>query len=100
MLSTTTKDDARSYNLLYLTTPSLWGQWPFLPLIRRQDNQEEECGVLCDIMGMAEKPGFAATVFLDNIFCVPTDVNEILAMPKETHDTPEEVYDAGWRVDG
>jgi hypothetical protein len=99
MLSTTSKDDLRKYNLLFLTTPSLWANWPFLPLMRRSEGREEECGVLCDLMGMAGMPGFGATVFLDNLFCVPIDLNDILVMPRETYDTAEEVYEAGWRVD-
>ncbi len=98
MLSTTSKDELRTRNLLYLTTPSLWFFWPFLPLVRRKEGQEE-FGVLCDMMGMAQKPGFSATVIKSNLFCMPTNVNEILELPKEVHDTAEEIYESGWRVD-
>ena len=99
MLSTTSKDPLRTYNLLYLTTPSLWAHWPFLPLMRRREGQEEECGVLCDLMGMSQTPGYSATVFLTNLFFMPPNVNDILSLPKEAHDTPEEIYEADWRVD-
>jgi hypothetical protein len=99
MLSTTSKDELRTRNLLYLTTPSLWAHWPFLPLMRRREGQEEEFGVLCDLMGMSQTPGFSATVFLCNLFCMPPNVNDILELAKEVHDTAEEVYDTGWRVD-
>ena len=99
MLSTMSKEEPRIRNLLYLTTPSLWAHWPFLPLMRRTEGQEEEYGVLCDLMGMAQMPGFSASIFKSNLFCMPTNVNDILALDKEAHDTAEEVYDAGWRVD-
>ena len=99
MLSTTSKDESRLYNLLFLTTPSLWAHWPFLPLIRRREAQDEEYGVLCDLMGMAQKTGFSDKVFLSNLFCMPPNVNDILALAKEVHDTPDEIYDAGWRAD-
>jgi hypothetical protein len=82
-----------------LTTPSVWAHWPFLPLMRRKEGQEEECGVLCDLMGMAQMPGYTATVFKSNLFFAPPHVNGILALPREVFDTPEEIYDADWRVD-
>ena len=40
----------RQRNLAFLTRPCLWKCWPFLPLVRRRDGQEE-LGVLCDLMG-------------------------------------------------
>ena len=99
MLSTTSKDELRTRNLLYLTTPSLWAHWPFLPLMRRREGQEEEYGVFCDLMGMSQTPGYSATVFLSIVFFMPRNLDDILTMPKEVHDTAEEIYDAGWRVD-
>ena len=48
---------------------------------------------------MSGRTGYSATVFLVNLFCVPGDEGELLALPKEVHDTPEEVYESGWRVD-
>ena len=71
MPSTTTTECDRSRNLLFLATPALWGCWPYLPLVRRNPGEGEECGLLCDF----------------------------LALPKEVFDSPEEVYSAGWRVD-
>jgi hypothetical protein len=38
-------------------------------------------------------------VFLCNLFLLPRTLEEFIALPKEVYDTPEEVYDAGWRVD-
>ena len=51
MLSTTSEVDLRNRNLLHLATASLWAFWPFLPLVRRTEGQEEEFGVLCDLTG-------------------------------------------------
>jgi hypothetical protein len=91
----------RSRNLLFLATPSLWERWPFLPLIRRMQGGEDdyECGVLFDLMGLHGMTGFAATVWMTNLFTLPQTLDDFLALPKEVFDTPEEVFAAGWRVD-
>ena len=99
MPSTTTTECDRSRNLLFLATPSLWGCWPYLPLVRRNPGEGEECGLLCDVMGLTGTPGSSATVFACNLFLVPADLDDLLALPKEVFDLPEEVYAAGWRVD-
>ena len=75
MTAATAADCDRSRNLLFLARPTLWPAWPFLPLMRRKPRQAEE------------------------YFWVPPDEAEFLAMPKETFDSPEEVFGAGWRVD-
>ena len=89
----------RLRNLTYFTTPALWGCWPFLPLVRRRPGMEEECGLLCDVLGLGGPPGFTATVISCNLFLVPPCLDDLLAFPKEVFDLPEEVYAAGWRVD-
>ena len=89
----------RSRNLLFLTRPTLWPAGPFLPLMRRRPGREEECGLLYDAFNLSGKTGFAATVFLVNLFCIPSDEDEFLALPKESYDTAEEIYEASWRVD-
>ena len=99
MLSTANATGDRSRNLLFFTTPALWPCWPYLPLVRRQPGKEEECGLLCDVMRRTGMPGFTATVVLCNLFLVPADLDDFLALPKEVFDLPEEVYSAGWRVD-
>lgn len=88
-----------SRHLLFMTTPALWEHWPFLPLVRRSPGKEEECGLLCDVLGLKGTPGFSATVVLCNLFLVPPRLDDFLALPKEVFDTAEEVYAAGWRVD-
>jgi len=88
----------RLRNLLFLSTPKLWPVWPFLPLIRRRPGCADECGLLYDAFGLKGTTGYGATVFLCNLFLLPTEP-ELLALPREAHDTAEEVYDAGWRVE-
>src|SRR5437588_11768501 len=94
-----TAERDRARNLLFMTRPALWPAWPFLPLMRRRPGQEEECGLLYDAFNLSGKTGLSATVYLVNLFCIPSDEAEFLALPKETFDSPEEVFGAGWRVD-
>lgn len=91
--------NGRQRDLLFFTTPSLWPQWPALPLVRRREGQDEEMGLLLDVMGLEGPPGYSATVLLCNLFELPPTLREALALPRECFDTPEEAYQAGWRVD-
>ena len=50
-------------------------------------------------MGLASRPGFSATVFICNLFLLPPTLEEVLRLPREAFDTPEEVLEAGWTVD-
>jgi len=56
--------EERVRNLLFLSTPRLWPVHPFLPLIRRKEGGEEDCGVLYDLFGLKGVTGYGATVFL------------------------------------
>ena len=96
-MSTTTpaSEHDRQRNLLFMSRPALWPQWPFLPLVRRRPGRADECGVL----GLGGPAGHSATVHIANLFTLPGRLEEILALPKEVHDLPEEVYEAGWRID-
>ena len=67
--------------------------------MRRLPGKEEECGLLYDALHVSGKTGYSAAVLLCNLFCIPSDEAELLAMPKETFDAPEEIFDAGWRID-
>ena len=89
----------RARNLLFLSRPTLWPTWPYLPLMRRRPGQEEEYGVLYDAFNVSGKTGYSSTVLLSNLFQVPSTEDELLALPHETYDSPEEIYDADWRVD-
>lgn len=93
------EDKTRQRNLLFFTTPRLWPHWPFLPLVRRQTSQEEECGLLFDAQQVHNLPGYSATVFLCILFLLPSTLTEFLNLPRESFDLPEEIYEAGWRVD-
>ncbi|HEV3117806.1 MAG TPA: hypothetical protein VGY58_12180 [Gemmataceae bacterium] len=90
----------RQRNLLFLTTPTLWSTWPFLPLMRQRPGCEQEFGVLYDLFHVSGRTGFSNTVFLSNLFLMPRTESEILKLPRESFDTVEEVYAASWRVDG
>jgi hypothetical protein len=99
MSTATSTDSERRRNVLILTTPSLWQLRPFLPLVRRLPGKDEELGVLCDLFAAFHLTGYSSTVFNANIFLMPRKLEDILALPREMYDTPEEVYAAGWRVD-
>ena len=99
MPPTAAADRVRARNLLLMGQPSLWPNWPFLPLVRRLPGQEEEYGLLYDALHVSGKTGYSSAVLLCNLFDVPSDETAFLALPRETFDSPEEVYGAAWRVD-
>jgi len=86
-------------DLLFLRTPALWPTWPFLPLMRRRPGQEEEYGVLYDFAGTSGRTGFGATVFFSNLFLMPVNEEQMLALPREVFDNAEEIVANGWHVD-
>ena len=88
----------RARQLLFVRTPALWPAWPFLPLIRRT-GAAEELGLLFDARGVAGLTGYSATVFLANLYALPPTVEALLASPRETYDSTDEVLDARWRID-
>jgi hypothetical protein len=88
----------RERNLLFLGRPDLWPGWPFLPVVRREHDTEQQ-GVLFDALHAINLTGFSATVFCTNLFEIPEDLGSLLAIPREMFDTPEELYAAGWRID-
>jgi hypothetical protein len=99
MSTTSTSEEAlRQRNLEYFTTPSRWQFWPFLPLVRRRAGAIE-LGLLYDALHFSGRLGHSATVFRSNLFLIPRSESAFLALPREVHDTPEEIYAAGWRVD-
>ena len=88
-----------SRQLAWLTSPARWPLWPFLPVVRRRGDGLD-LGVLFDAGRALGRTGYSATVFRVNLFLVPRHLDALLALPKETFDTAEEVLAAGWRVDG
>ncbi len=99
MQTTHSEIESRLRELLVTSMPAMWPTWPYLCLVRRWPGGQEECGLLCDLLGLAGTPGYRATVFLSNLFTLPPTLEGFLALPREVYDTPEEVYAAGWRVD-
>lgn len=89
---------APARDLLFVTTPALWPAWPFLPVVRRTRGPEE-LGVLFDARGACGRTGYSATVFAANLFALPPTLAAFLALPRESHDTAEELLAAGWRID-
>src|SRR5205823_4727894 len=85
---TTRATRARDRTVLFLTTPALWAHWPFLPLVRRKDGHEE-LGVAFDARA-AQLTGYSATVFFTNLFLLPSEFEQFLALPHETFDGAEE----------
>ena len=55
--------------------------------------------MLFDFRGTSGRTGYSATVFATNLFLAPADEWELLLLPREVYDTPEELADAGWDVD-
>lgn len=88
---------AAERTVLFLSTPALWGLWPFLPVVRRRGGREE-LGVVFDARA-AGLTGYSSTVFLANVFALPDDLAVFLSLPRETFDSAEEIAAAGWRVD-
>lgn len=87
----------RERTILFLSMPALWPCWPFLPLVRRA-NGFEELGVVFDASS-AGLTGYSSMVVLTNLFLLPPDLNDFLALPKEVFDSADELADAQWRVD-
>ncbi|MBA4192737.1 MAG: hypothetical protein C0467_32630 [Planctomycetaceae bacterium] len=81
----------------FLSTPALWPAWPFLPLVRRSRGHDE-LGIVFDSRS-AGLMGFSSVVFKTNLFLLPATWEEFLALPHETFDGAEELFEAGWRVD-
>ena len=84
--------------VLFLANPDLWPHWPFIPVVRRCSG-EEELGVVYDAREAVDLTGYSATVWITNLFTLPTEFSEFLQLPKEVYDCAEELAGAGWRVD-
>lgn len=98
-LNTLSARRERERNLLFLSSPWLWPAYPFLPVVRRTTPGGLECGLMFDARRLFGLTGYGSTVWLCNIFAVPPDVSAFLRLPRETFDSCEEVFAAGWRID-
>jgi hypothetical protein len=99
MTAPSRRRQATERDLLWMSTPALWPQWPILPVVRRHPDGDFDTGLMYDTRGATRLAGLAATVFIGNLFQLPRTLDEFLALPKETYDTFEEVVAAGWRID-
>jgi hypothetical protein len=90
---------ATARDLFFFAHPEHWPTWPHLALVRRHADGGMDFGVLYDAMHKTGRTGYSSTVFLCNYFLMPEMEGELLALPKEIFDTPEEMAEAGWRVD-
>jgi hypothetical protein len=54
---------------------------------------------LVDLQSVTGRLGFRSTVFRSNLFLVPRTEAELLRLPREVYDTPEELIAAGWEID-
>ena len=60
--------------------------------------EDPRFGLLFDALHVLGVPGFSATVFDSHRFDPPRRSADLLALPREPHDMPEEIFDADWRV--
>lgn len=90
---------ATARDLYFFNHPEEWTTWPFLPVVRRRADGEMDCGVLYDALHATGRTGYSCTVVLSNLFLLPETEVELLALPREVFDTPEELAAAGWVVD-
>jgi hypothetical protein len=87
-------------DLLFFATPALWRMRPFLPVIRRNEGRDHhQLGVMYDAIGASNRYGFSATVFITNLFTLPSTEEEFFALAKCVYDTFDELAADGWVVD-
>lgn len=97
--STTSPRTATERDLLFFTTPELWPLHPFLPIVRYKPAGEMDYGVLYHRRDESRNGDKATTVYLTNLFTLPTTEAELLASPNETFDSIQAMAQAGWVVD-
>jgi hypothetical protein len=91
---------ATTRDMHFFQNPQLWLQYPWLPVTRQAiDSGPQELGVLYDARGISGIYGYACTVWVANLFCLPQTESEFLALPKHVYDNWEELANDGWTVD-
>ena len=98
-LSTTGPRTATERDLLYFMTPQLWPLHPFLPIVRYKTGGEMNYGVVYNRDDDSRNGDSATTVYLTNLFNLPTTEAELFALPHETFDSIQAMAQAGWVVD-
>jgi len=89
----------RARHLLFFGKPALWPAWPFLPLLRRKPDAEDECGLLYDPPTVTQTQKAGVVIYLANLFLLPSSEAEFLTLPREEFDSAEAAFEAGWRID-
>lgn len=94
------KAGSNERDLLFMSNPKMWDTWPMLPVVRHHADGSDDCGIMYDCRGGGPRlAGRVATVWICNLFLLPSTLDEFLELPRETFDSFEEVVAAGWRVD-
>lgn len=95
----TVRHEATERDLLFFLTPELWELHPFLPLVRHKPQGEMDCGILYDNRRNSGASDGPFTVFLTNLFMLPSSEKELLTLPNELYPTIEDLALSGWVVD-
>ncbi len=82
-------------DLHFLSDPTLWTLWPFLPVVRRHPDGRTDYGVLFDAQRVCNLTDYRCTVWLTNLFTLPRHLDQFLALPREVYDTFDELVAAG-----
>src|SRR3954447_4691355 len=85
--------DAVARSVLFLTSPCLWPNWPYLPVVRRRPGKAEELGVVIDLWRSCGLPGYSAmgTAVRDIVIAVLID--------RLVSQSPRPSYTSGRRSD-
>jgi len=90
-------NDFHTRDRLMMRSPRLWPCHPFLPLIRKRPDGGLDLGVMVDASFWQPRPN--PCVVRANLLLMPTDHEELLALPIDEFPSLEALLDAGWRVD-
>ncbi len=88
-MTPSTAECARTRTLFFLRHPNQWPHWPYLPVVRRSPERDEELGVVFDCLNAGGPADYSCTVFRANLFLLPRLLDQLLQLTKEVYDTPE-----------
>ena len=71
--------------------PAIWPHYPFLPVIKKEQNHFPKLGLI-----LAGNP---TKVFLGNLYLLPTTLEEFLKLPAEEFKTVDDMIASGWYID-
>lgn len=79
--------------------PTIWPQWPYLPVLRLQTDERPEFGLLYDAEGYSDKSGHQTTVFCATPADIALQESRFLKLPRHIYESVDELAAAGWIVD-